>query len=257
MPEANKTGRFSFAIISAGIAIAISIASLTISYLTFRGSEENLDVFKTKKIATMSVDNGSEGPTLRFEYPITIVNRSTNAVSIQNLSCESGEPVRVRKAEGRFHFMNSCAVYEVEKGGRGLAVNHINIGAKQASELILVSFFPAPQTVMAEYKKYARAGVTFDDEEFLLLLAKKGMDFFGNNFGVPHAYLQKTYGENLCVGGEVYFQAKSEKGVLNRTIGYYVGRITPIRECAWREGRVIIEDSVPYKRDLFDRSQPL
>jgi hypothetical protein len=237
-------------------AFLLSCETALIGYLIFSASSENLQLLWTLTTPKMSVEIANGRPELVVEYSLLAANWSTNQTAIVDLRCESGHRSKPDDDFVSLRFQNKCIVFQVDKGVKSPASKVVNLGSKQAAELLLVSRFPAPPPITNYYEEYSQNSDKFDDELFLLSLAEVGKDFFGNEFSIKHHYLQKSFGKDFCVGGSIIFDARSENTKLNWTVDYYVGRFTPIVQCPGKK-RVVIESSVEFRRLLYNGSEPL
>jgi hypothetical protein len=235
----------------------ISCLTATIGYLIYSHSRENVEIFRTSRTPALLLDIKEGQLFVVAEYSLTIANWSTNPTSIVNVKCETGRKLKATDKHLTYVQPEQCEVLTYDKASRIPVNGTLNLAAKQAVELILVARMSSPDAVQKRYEEFAKIAKPFNDEEFLLLLAGKGTDVFGNNPGPKYQYLQKTFGRNLCTGGSIAFTALSEsKMPLNELVDFYVGRMSPVVNCQVDEPVVILY-SGPYKRDLYTMDQPL
>jgi hypothetical protein len=229
------------------VGIIISLATATITYIIFHEARENIELIRSGKRPVINVVADGDKLAMIVEYPLTVSNWSTAPVVLVSLACESGRRTNPRDSAVHIRFLNGCKILQEDKTGRITVSEHLDIGAKQAADLVLVSKYFAPEAVEKRYREYKKSHPKFDDEAFLLSLALTGSDFFGNELGPPYHYLQQTFADRSCVGGSILFTGRSQNTKLSFNVDYYVGRFLPVANCEGPTQNVTIYSSTEYR----------
>jgi len=243
--------------------ILISIASLLVAVIAvvftwhqFQASSEALSVDRTSPTPELVVEynQNTKSATLVSRIELRISNLSKDPASVTELECDVGygrQPQGPYPDEFPIRFTDSCRVFLQRQEAEVPISAPINIGAKSSTGIMIVARYPAPPTTHAYLSTFLTKN-EFNDENFLLFLALNKTDFFGTNFPKPYQYLQKTFGQYLCLGGTIGLTGKSSLGsTLSWITDFYVGPMLPVTNC---EGRtvVILEGSEPFRTDFWN-----